>query len=84
MKYFSFLVRRAVLFWIKLYQKTISFDHGFFSVFFPFGFCRFRPTCSEYAYEAIAKYGVFKGGLKALWRILRCNPFSKGGDDPLK
>ncbi len=43
--------------------------------------CRFYPTCSEYAILAIRKYGVFKGSLKALWRILRCNPFSKGGID---
>ncbi len=43
--------------------------------------CRFYPTCSEYAILAIRKYGVLKGSLKALWRILRCNPFSKGGID---
>jgi len=39
--------------------------------------CRFRPTCSAYAYEAIQKYGAFKGGLLALWRLLRCNPFNR-------
>ena len=38
--------------------------------------CRFIPTCSVYAYEAITKYGCLKGGLLALWRILRCNPFN--------
>ncbi|MBR5614685.1 MAG: membrane protein insertion efficiency factor YidD [Clostridia bacterium] len=43
--------------------------------------CRYYPTCSEYAILAIKKYGVLKGTLKALWRILRCNPFSKGGID---
>ena len=43
--------------------------------------CRFYPTCSEYAILAIKKYGAFKGGLKAILRILRCNPFSKGGID---
>lgn len=43
--------------------------------------CRFYPTCSEYAILAIKKYGVLKGGLKAVWRILRCNPFGKGGID---
>ena len=46
--------------------------------------CRFRPTCSEYSYDAIKKYGVIKGGLKSIWRILRCNPFGKGGYDPLR
>jgi len=39
--------------------------------------CRFRPTCSQYAYEAIQKYGAFKGGLLTIWRLLRCNPFNK-------
>lgn len=46
--------------------------------------CRFQPTCSQYAIEAIQKYGVFKGGAMAIWRILRCNPFGKGGYDPVK
>ena len=45
--------------------------------------CKFIPTCSEYALEAIEKYGVFKGGILSVWRILRCNPFSKGGYDPV-
>ena len=40
--------------------------------------CRFVPTCSEYAYEAISKYGAIKGGALALWRLLRCNPFNNG------
>ncbi len=46
--------------------------------------CKYYPTCSEYTKQAIEKYGAFKGCLKGLWRILRCNPFSKGGYDPLK
>jgi hypothetical protein len=45
--------------------------------------CRFHPTCSEYAYEAVEKYGIIKGGRLAVWRVLRCNPFSKGGWDPV-
>ncbi|MDD3415645.1 MAG: membrane protein insertion efficiency factor YidD [Lachnospiraceae bacterium] len=45
--------------------------------------CKYTPTCSQYAMEAIEKYGAFKGGFMALWRILRCNPFSKGGFDPV-
>lgn len=45
--------------------------------------CRFQPTCSEYAMEAIEKYGAWKGGWLALWRVLRCNPFCKGGYDPV-
>lgn len=45
--------------------------------------CKYIPTCSEYGIEAIEKYGALKGGLLTIWRILRCNPFSKGGYDPV-
>lgn len=45
--------------------------------------CRFVPTCSEYAYTAIERFGVIKGGALSLWRIIRCNPFCKGGYDPV-
>lgn len=76
--------RFVVLKLIKIYQKTLSFDHGIFKYMFPHGYCRFKPTCSEYGYSAIEKYGIFKGGLMAFWRVLRCNPFSGGGYDPLK
>ena len=46
--------------------------------------CKFYPTCSEYAKMAIQKYGAIKGSIIAIKRILKCNPFSKGGYDPLK
>ncbi len=45
--------------------------------------CRFYPSCSHYAYQAVYKFGVLKGGLMATWRILRCNPFNPGGYDPV-
>ena len=45
--------------------------------------CRFTPTCSEYAMEAIQKHGALKGTGLAIWRVLRCNPFCKGGYDPV-
>ena len=45
--------------------------------------CRFVPTCSEYGYEAIAKYGIIRGGRLALWRLFRCNPFGGSGYDPV-
>ena len=45
--------------------------------------CPYFPSCSEYGLEAIQKYGALKGGLLTIWRIIRCNPFSKGGYDPV-
>jgi uncharacterized protein len=45
--------------------------------------CRFVPSCSEYGYQAIEKYGIIRGGAMTVWRILRCNPFGKGGYDPV-
>jgi uncharacterized protein len=83
-KIFTYYPRFIVLKLIRFYQKTLSFDHGFLKDFFPHGYCRFHPTCSEYGYRAIEKYGVFRGGLKTLWRIFRCNPFSNGGNDPVE
>ncbi len=81
LKYFP---RYCVIIMLKIYQKTLSFDHGVFSFFFPHGYCRFRPTCSDYAIQAIEKYGLLKGGLKATRRVLRCNPWNKGGYDPVE
>ena len=64
---------------IEFYQKHIS------PLFYSKGIrCRYYPTCSEYTKQAIEKYGLIKGMFKGLKRILRCNPFSKGGYDPLK
>ena len=68
--------RLPVLAIIRLYQKT-------FSRLIPVDTCRFQPTCSHYGYQAIAKYGVIKGGWIAARRILRCNPFHPGGNDPV-
>ncbi|MFA6521872.1 MAG: membrane protein insertion efficiency factor YidD [Candidatus Gracilibacteria bacterium] len=74
-------VRVPFLLLIRLYQKTISPDHGFLKALFPYGYCKFKPTCSQYTHLAIEKYGVIWGSLKGFWRILRCNPFSRGGED---
>jgi len=81
---FKYLPRRLVVLVIRLYQKTFSFDHGPLRAFYPHGFCRFSPTCSEYGAQAIEKHGVIKGGALTCWRILRCNPWNKGGYDPVK
>jgi putative membrane protein insertion efficiency factor len=78
------VIKVIILKLIRIYQKTLSFDHGFFS-FINSGYgCRFIPSCSEYTYQAIDKYGTLRGSYIGLKRIIRCNPFSKGGFDPLK
>ena len=70
------LPRLFILALIRLYQAT-------FSRALPGDTCRFYPTCSHYGYQAIYKYGALKGALMATWRVLRCNPFNRGGFDPV-
>ncbi|HSB91300.1 MAG TPA: membrane protein insertion efficiency factor YidD [Anaerolineales bacterium] len=70
------LPRLPVLALIRLYQLTLSRA-------LPQNTCRFTPTCSHYGYQAIARYGLIKGGALAVWRVLRCQPFSRGGYDPV-
>ena len=81
--YFNQIFSRIAIKIIKFYQKTISFDHGPLKKIYPQGFCRFNPSCSQYGLEAIEKYGIIKGGFKTAWRVIRCNPWNKGGTDPL-
>lgn len=78
------MLKRISIYSIGLYQKTISPDHGVFRGLYPDGFCRYYPTCSQYSKEAIEHHGVFRGMAMGAWRILRCNPWSRGGHDPVK
>lgn len=72
-------MKKILIILIKIYKKTIS------KIFSTMGFhCKYYPTCSEYTMQAIQKYGSIKGMYYGLKRIIRCNPFSKGGYDPLK
>ena len=70
------MIRKILIVPIRFYQKYLSglkrYSH-----------CKYIPTCSQYAIEAIEKHGPLKGLGLAIWRILRCNPFSKGGYDPV-
>jgi len=75
--------KKAVLAAIRFYQKTFSPDHGWCRVFFPFGCCKFHPTCSQYAHQAVEEFGVIRGLLLGFWRLMRCHPWSRGGHDPV-
>jgi putative membrane protein insertion efficiency factor len=68
-------MKKALILMLRGYKKLVS----------PYLIksCRYEPSCSEYATEAIEKFGIFKGTALALWRVLRCNPFSRGGFDPV-
>ena len=69
------MLKRAALSAIRFYRRRISPATP--------PSCRFVPTCSQYALTAIERFGLWRGGGMALWRILRCNPFCKGGYDPV-
>lgn len=68
-------MKRFLVLLIRFYQKNIS----------PLKkpCCKYYPTCSNYAVEAISRFGAFKGFFLAFYRVLRCNPFSRGGYDPV-
>lgn len=68
-------MKRLALGLIGLYQRQISPARP--------PACRFQPTCSHYGHEAIERHGVLKGSSLILWRLIRCNPFNRGGYDPV-
>jgi uncharacterized protein len=71
----SAIARRAVLAPVHAYRRFVS------PLLAPR--CRYFPSCSEYAVQAIERYGILRGLVLAAWRVLRCNPFSHGGHDPV-
>jgi hypothetical protein len=68
-------MKRPVLRALRLYKAAVS-------PYMP-GMCRFEPTCSVYAAEAVTRFGAFKGSGLAVWRVMRCHPWSRGGHDPV-
>lgn len=70
--------------WLReLYLIPVTLYRRFISPLKPYPTCRFNPTCSQYAIDAVREWGIIVGSVLALGRIVRCNPFSKGGDDPV-
>lgn len=78
-------MKKILLWTIKGYQKTLSLDHGLLGKLFPnLRGCKFTPTCSEYTYSSIDKYGIFKGSVMGIKRVSRCNPWASTGQyDPV-
>ena len=68
-------MKKVLIATVRFYRKHLSRSYP--------PKCRFAPTCSVYAIEALEKYGAFKGSYLSIWRILRCNPFGKSGYDPV-
>lgn len=77
------LPKNVVLAFIKLYQKTLSTDHSFWAKPEKFRICIYSPSCSEYTYQSIEKFGLIKGGIMGTARVIRCNPFASPGFDPV-
>ncbi|HNW23220.1 MAG TPA: membrane protein insertion efficiency factor YidD [Candidatus Dojkabacteria bacterium] len=79
------LPRKVELLVIRGYQKTLSLDQGYLGKIYPnTRACKFTPTCSEYGYDSVKRFGIFKGNYLAIKRVLRCNPWSTPGQyDPV-
>jgi len=77
-------MKKLILKLIKLYQKSYLFRSAILKhLYLSDSSCRFNPTCSEYTYQAVEKYGVIKGMYIGIKRIIRCHPWNKGGYDPI-
>lgn len=70
------MIKKMLIFFIRIYRKYLSPFKGR-------SYCIYTPTCSQYGIECIEKYGALKGSFLTIKRIIRCNPFSKGGYDPV-
>ena len=78
-------MKALILKLIRLYQRSKFFRRPIFkSLFLTDASCRFTPTCSQYSYQAIDKYGILKGSILSLTRIVKCHPWSQGGTDRLQ
>ncbi len=83
LKFIKKIILNSILFLIRTYQFFLSFDHSFWAKFVPIRICIYHPSCSEYSYESFKKFGIVKGFILSISRVIRCNPLSKGGYDPV-
>lgn len=83
LKFIIEIPKRIALILIKIYQKLFSFDHSFWAKNTPYRVCIYHPSCSEYTYQSIERFGLVKGSIMGFFRILRCNPVSVPGEDPV-
>ncbi|MFH0905266.1 MAG: membrane protein insertion efficiency factor YidD [bacterium] len=76
-------MRHIAIILVRLYQKTLSPDRGWMRFYYPHGYCRYQPTCSEYALRSIEEWGVWRGMFLAIARVARCHPKAPFGYDPV-
>ena len=74
---------RFMILLLRVYRVMLSPDHGWMRLFFPYGACRFHPTCSVYAEGAVRRFGGIKSVRLILSRVSRCHPWNAGGEDPV-
>jgi len=77
-------IRELLLICIRFYQNFFSPNHSWIKHHYPWGFCRFYPSCSQYAYDSIKRYGVNQGVWRAIKRLSKCHPWHPGGFDLVK
>ena len=80
-EFISNLPQRLAVKLIEVYQLLLSPDHSWLRGRYPYGYCKHYPSCSEYAKQAITKYGLFKGGFLGIVRIIKCNPWTQPSVD---
>ncbi len=76
-------MQKILLFFIRVYQYTLSFEHGPLGKLTGIKICRYYPSCSAYTYTAIERFGSIRGGIMGTRRIFRCHPWHPGGIDPV-